>query len=180
MILPDFFRKEAWSFDKPFGPELVEWIKKFTWEKVGDDINSRVLPFLAERGAKKLGIAGTCWGAWVVLHSCCSDKFSCGVSWHPSFQVEAQHGGKEEELAEKVTCPQLILPAGGDQPNVMEDGEVIKILKSKPFGDAVEHKVFKEVAHGYMTRSDLTKEENAKAVKEGMELALAFFAKHLK
>lgn len=61
----------------------------------------------------------------------------------------------------------------------MEDGEIIKILKSK-LGDQCEHKVFKDVAHGYMTRSDLEKEENKAAVKEGMELALAFLAKHLK
>lgn len=62
---------------------------------------------------------------------------------------------------------------------MQEGGEIIKILKEK-FGDAIEHKVFKDVAHGYMTRSDLEKDANKAAVKEGMELAIAFLGKHLK
>lgn len=63
---------------------------------------------------------------------------------------------------------------------MMEDGALIKILKNGPHGSDLEYRHFKDVAHGYMTRSDLEKEENKLAVKEGMELALAFLAKHLK
>lgn len=139
-----------------------------------------MLPYLAEKGVTAIGTVGTCWGAWVVLKACASDKFKCGVSWHPSFQCAGVFGEKEEDIAELVKSPQLIMPAGGDLPNVMKDGEILKILRSKPFGEACEHRFFKDVAHGFMTRGDLEKEETREAVKAGMELALAFLAKHLK
>ena len=111
-ILPDYYRSDKWPADSPIGPELFKWIGGFPWENVQKDINDKVLPYLAEKGVTKIGTTGTCWGAWVVLHACTSDKFSCGVSWHPSFQAEGIFGGKEEEIAKNVQSPQLILPAG--------------------------------------------------------------------
>ena len=113
-ILPDYYRGVKWGADDPIGPDTFKWILDFTWEKVWKDITDKVLPYLAEKGATKIGLTGTCWGAWVVLKACTTDKFACGVSWHPSFQCEKIFGGNEEEVAEKVKAPQIIMPAGGD------------------------------------------------------------------
>ena len=180
VLLPDYYRQDSWPESKPpGGPDTFEWILQFTWEKVEKDIYSKVLPYLMEKGVTTVGTVGTCWGAWVVLKACTSDQFRCGVSWHPSFQCAGVFGEKEEDIAELVKSPQLIMPAGGDLQNVMEDGEILKILRSKPFGEACEHKFFPDVTHGFMTRGDLSKEANREAVKEGMELALAFLDKHM-
>lgn len=180
VILPDLYHGDSWPIDKEIGMETFAWVKNFQIEKVLADLTDRVLPYLAEKGAKKVGISGTCWGAWVVLNASTTGKFSAGVSWHPSFQICGIFGGSEVEVAGKINTPQLVLPAENDQANVMKDGDVTKAMIAAVGEDKVEHKVYAGTAHGYMTRGDLETESVRVAVKDGMERAIAFFGKYLK
>lgn len=74
----------------------------------------------------------------------------CGVNCHPSLRLEPGfYGGTEVAMAEKVTCPQLLLSAGNDPENVREGGEVMKVLAGKDFGGDCECKDFADMEHGW-------------------------------
>lgn len=71
---------------------------------------------------------GFCWGAWVNFHASATDKITCAVSAHPSVQIEQAFGGNEVDLAKKVKCPQVLMPAGGDPDNLKPGSSVGLII----------------------------------------------------
>ena len=64
-----------------------------------------------------------------------------------------------EKIVSTVRCPQLLLPAGNDADMVKEDGEVIKLLREKEFGDDCSVHTYPEMAHGFMCRGDVQRPE---------------------
>ena len=131
-IMPDFFRTHPWFHDQDVSMDIkLGWLVQFQWEAVSSDLFGRVIPYLRSKGVTDLAITGTCWGAWVVFKACVTGKFKCGVSWHPSVHIARHFGENEIDIAKQIHCPQLILPAGNDQPNMMEGGEVIETLRKQ-------------------------------------------------
>lgn len=119
---------------------------------------------------------GFCWGVFPIFKASASGKVHVAVDFHPSLQVTSQ---TPEELAEAVKCPHLIVPGGNDPDFIKEGGSVEKVLKSKPFGDKVVVKTFKDMKHGWVNRGDLSDPTTARDVKAAMELAVDYFNKNL-
>mmetsp|Transcript_20637 Transcript_20637/g.23356 ORF Transcript_20637/g.23356 Transcript_20637/m.23356 type:complete len:255 (-) Transcript_20637:71-835(-) len=179
VILPDFYRGDAWDPETAITMELTTFVQKFAWEKLKVDFDEKLLPHLAEKGIEKVGLVGFCWGAWLNFHAMHNEKFTCGANLHPSIRLENCFGSNEVELAKGVKCPQLVFAASNDPDNVKGDGEVLQVLKAAPFGDKCVFQEFPEVNHGFVTRGDVSTPEVARDVKIAMEGVVAFFKTHL-
>jgi len=177
VVMPDFFRGDNMPDNGDF-TRFGDWIKKFPWSKVEQDLFGKAVPLLEQNGAKSIGILGFCWGSWVVFHASSSDKIHAGVSAHPSVRVAGMLGENELDLSKAIKCPQLIMPAGNDPDNVKKGGAHIEELKKKSFGDKCEVVEFAQ-NHGWVPRGDISDPEVAKGFKDAMDLTIAFFRKHL-
>uniref|UniRef100_A0A2P2I639 Protein AIM2-like n=1 Tax=Hirondellea gigas TaxID=1518452 RepID=A0A2P2I639_9CRUS len=160
--------------------ELLKWMGNYPWaSQIEPPLFKEVIPFLEKNGCTKIGMIGFCWGGWVNFHASASDKITCAVSCHPSVQMEGMFGSNEVELARKIKCPQVLMPAGGDPDNLKPGGEVVKVLEAASFGkDCVFHP-FPEMNHGWVCRGDVSKPEVQRDVKAALEIAINFFGKHL-
>ncbi len=69
----------------------------------------------------------------------------------------------------------MVLTAGSDATNLKEKGELIRILKSKEFGSAVKTVDFPEMAHGWVSRGDITDPVVARDLKIAIDMTLEFF-----
>ena len=90
--------------------------KHSDWSNLKIDIEDRILPFVEEKGIKKLGTVGTCWGSYVVLR-CCGNYpiFKAGASMHPTHTAICNRflnpTISEAQLLLDVKVPQLLMPA---------------------------------------------------------------------
>jgi len=171
VILPDFFRGDSAVKHENFG-----FVQQYTWAKVNKDLTQSIYPYLNQRGIRRIGFIGACWGAYIAMKACASQNINVGISFHPSLKNKPE---TIEELARGVTCPQLILAAGNDPEEVKEGGIVERILKEKEFGEKVKIKTFEDMKHGWMIRGDLEREEVARDVKIAMEMSLDFLKLNL-
>ncbi|CAM6089209.1 unnamed protein product [Calypogeia fissa] len=135
---------------------------------------ARILEKLQTKGFKKIGVAGNCWGAKIIISLLFGDKsVDAAVMQHPSFLT------KEEVGAVKV--PLAILGASIDNitpPATAEEyGEILKA--SPEVGDKYKVRVFPEVTHGFTTRYDLEDDVAHGKACEAHDELLAWFAKYL-
>eukprot|EP00456_Euglypha_rotunda_P043043 TRINITY_DN3362_c0_g1_i12.p1 TRINITY_DN3362_c0_g1~~TRINITY_DN3362_c0_g1_i12.p1 ORF type:complete len:333 (-),score=40.40 TRINITY_DN3362_c0_g1_i12:22-1020(-) len=180
VLMPDFFVKDHWTEQKDWA-KLGEWItqKQYQWPQISKVLES-AFAYFAKAGVSKIGIAGVCWGSWAVLRASATGKVHAGVSFHPSHpKLGPMLGEDQSKLLGAVTCPQLVCPAGNDDPSVKEGGLDHKILSGKPFGSQCVWKEFPEMAHGFVTRGDVSDPKVARDVRAAMDLASSFFKKHL-
>mmetsp|Transcript_32408 Transcript_32408/g.29210 ORF Transcript_32408/g.29210 Transcript_32408/m.29210 type:complete len:250 (+) Transcript_32408:75-824(+) len=178
VILPDFYRGDAWPTEKPIDDSLAKFILAYPWEKVQKDLHDHVYPYLEKQGAKTIGMIGFCWGAWVIFKEAEGDKLTCGVSCHPSIRASNFFGESEIDMTKKVKSPQCLLSAGNDPDNVKDGGEVLKILEEKFPGKCL-FKTYPNSAHGFVCRGDLSNKDTAADVKDAMTNAVEYFKKHL-
>jgi len=155
--------------------ENFGFVQQYTWSKINKDLTQHIYPYLYSKGSKNIGFIGACWGAYVLMKACASDKIKVGVSFHPSLKNKPE---TIEELAKGIKCPQLILAAGNDPEEVKEGGIVERILKEKEFGDKIKVKTFEEMKHGWMIRGDMNDERVARDVKSAMEMSLEYLKAH--
>lgn len=155
--------------------DIMAWIAGFPYEKVGPDMVS-CFKWLEEKGAKRIGVVGFCWGVWAMCKAySCGVSFACGVGAHPSTRLEGMFGGDEQAMMEKVAMPLLLLPAGGDPDNLKEGGPIAEAVK-KQGGLSV---TFPEMAHGWVSRGDLADEAVKRDVEAAMKLAIDFLKEKL-
>ena len=74
-------------------------------------------------------------------------------------------------------CPQLLLPAGNDPPNLKEGGEIVAIVQDK--AGACKTREFPHMSHGWVIRGDATQEDVARDVKEAVGEVTQWFTQHL-
>jgi len=179
VIVPDIARGD-WLEEKDL-PNFAQWIPKFPWDKYQKDLSDLILPFLAKKNKdSSIGLIGFCYGSWYVFKACSSlSKFKCGVNCHPSLQVAGFFGEKEVDIAKAVNCTQLLLPAGNDQENVKEEGEITKILQEKFGAENSYAKTYVNMKHGWVPRADISVKENADGVDDALKTAVDYFNKHL-
>ncbi len=80
---------------------------KWSWEVVSESVQTTA-DMLKERGAKKLGCIGFCWGAWIAMHAGQDPSFCLCGGVHPTLF------GKGAELGEAVQCPVILLSTKGE------------------------------------------------------------------
>merc|ERR1712227_1199158 len=91
-ILPDFFRGQEWPDPIPTWETGLRW----DWE-------FKLLPYLLERGARRVGAVGTCFGSYIVMHTHAEDfgQFMFGgVSLHPGHPMMMDTIGEQNIDAE--------------------------------------------------------------------------------
>jgi len=183
VVLPDLFKGQPLTMDEMHAGKFGEWAARFPFETVLRPILvDDIIPWLKqEKGVTKVGLAGFCFGSWVVFHvSAIAGAVDCGVNFHPSLRLEEMcWQGSTDGLAQNVTCPQLLLSAGNDPESVREGGSVIAILQEKPFGKDCAVKDFPDMAHGWVNRGDLSDANCYRDIGLAIQIAIAFFDKHL-
>mmetsp|Transcript_23918 Transcript_23918/g.54669 ORF Transcript_23918/g.54669 Transcript_23918/m.54669 type:complete len:246 (+) Transcript_23918:65-802(+) len=156
--------------------DLAGWITGFKWEdRVGADI-AKCFKKLQDSGAKQIGVVGFCWGVWAMCKANSEGTpFACGVGPHPSTRLEGMFGRDEQAMMDKVTMPVLIMPAGNDPDNLKEGGDLAKSLETKG-GRTI---TFPDMAHGWVSRGDLSDEAVKRDTEAAMKHMVDFFKEKL-
>ncbi|GIL52735.1 hypothetical protein Vafri_8489 [Volvox africanus] len=165
----DPFRGQPWTLAKfPPKPEhdFMGWLGRVgSWENLEPAIKAAVERLRAE-GATKFGCIGFCWGVSIALRAGQdASTFSGAGGAHPALF------GKDAELAEKVSCPVVLLPAKGDA-----SYEVFqKTLGSRPYGSKCVYQRFDDQTHGFVAaRGDWSKPDVAEAAGKAIHLMTHF------
>lgn len=174
VVMPDYFRGKSQDPTLPGAKDFL--MEETQWPKLKKDIESHVLPWAKEQGAKIFGAIGTCWGSYVVLRISSHPDFKAGVSFHPSHTILMSLMNDDERviLEGLKGTPQLFAPAGNDHENVKPGG-----LAQKYLGDDLTIIEFPEMKHGWTIRGDLKEPGVEAATMKAMKDGLEFFKKHL-
>ncbi len=151
-------------------------------EDVMRDLDTLILPHIQrDSGIEKIGFAGFCFGGYVgYLLSQQPGVLLCCAGIHSSIRIFYMHGSNESEATTKVTCPQMILQAGNDNPAGKPNSEVHEILLTKPFGGQCVLKEFEEMLHGWVLRGDLSNPAVERDVYLAMDMTMDFLTTHVK
>ncbi|KAI3814825.1 hypothetical protein L1987_14470 [Smallanthus sonchifolius] len=165
-VVPDFF------FGDPFIPktQLQDWLKNHP-AMPAVDFAKHVIHALKEKGITKIGAAGFCWGAKVVVELAKDADIQVAALLHPTFVTLDDIKG--------VKVPVAILGAEFDKispPEVVKEFEAA--LQAKP---EVDHfvKIYPGVSHGWTVRyrdEDIT---SGKRAQEAHQDLLDWFGKCL-
>jgi len=82
-------------------------------------------------------------------------------------------------ICEAIRCPQMLLAAREDKPDIKEGGIAERVLSAKPFGSDCVFRTFGEMKHGWVNRGNLEHEAVARDTAEALRLTKDFFRKHL-
>ncbi|GAB2295147.1 hypothetical protein Dimus_029321 [Dionaea muscipula] len=170
VVVPDFFHGD------PFAPENTErpvfvWLKDHGQDKGFEEVKP-IIEALKSKGVSKIGAAGFCWGAKVVVQLGIYEHIQAAVLLHPSFV-------SVDEI-KVVKAPIAVLGAEIDQmspPALVKQFE--EILDSRPEVDGFV-KIFPGVSHGWTVRYDTEDAVAVKYAEEAHKDMLAWFTKHLK
>uniref|UniRef100_A0A2P2MLA6 Carboxymethylenebutenolidase homolog n=1 Tax=Rhizophora mucronata TaxID=61149 RepID=A0A2P2MLA6_RHIMU len=146
VLVPDLFRRDPWTRDRPT-TIFEEWMAKQQPRRVAKDIDTSVEwiadEFMAAGISKKLGIIGFCFGGGRVIEVLSRDqgaRFGVGVSFY---------GTKMDPLiASNVKVPVLLI--SGDSDPLCEVRVLHEIEKSIGNGSRVV--IFKGRGHGFAHR----------------------------
>ncbi|KAL0283793.1 UNVERIFIED_CONTAM: putative AIM2 family protein [Sesamum angustifolium] len=169
-VVPDYFRGDPCDADR-FHQVFPGWIKIHGPEQGFEDTKP-LIEALKSKGITKIGAAGFCWGAKVVVELAKEGYIQAGVLLHPSLiSLEDIQG---------VKVPLSILGAEHDQsspPELVRQFETI--LNAKPEVDAFV-KIFPGVSHGWTVRCSDDDDHAVKSAEEAHGDMLDWFAKYLK
>ncbi|KAF6002509.1 hypothetical protein F1559_003471 [Cyanidiococcus yangmingshanensis] len=192
VVFPDVFRGnhlKVSDMSKLF-EELPGWAKQFDYESnLRQDVVEVILPYLHEKlgfkNNEKIALVGFCWGAFMLFHLAGDTKlpggpFACGVSFHPSVQIEGVFQRDPLQLIDRATCPQLLLPSAGEPDFMKEEGDAIKKLRAKPFGASCGVKTFPNMQHGWVNRGDRSDPQVVRDAQQALQLAVDFMQRHTK
>merc|ERR1712179_16702 len=181
VIMPDFFRGESRDVTSP---DLGEWLKlQSDWlgHRQSDWVET-VLPYARSHGAEIFGVAGTCWGGYMVLRLSSYGEFKAGASFHPatSYVVETLLKQKLYEILDEVQCPQLVLTAGEDSENEKPGGLASRVWNVTPIGPQCEIREFPDMEHGWTTRGDIRQPAVENCARAAFNSLKGFFDNHIR
>ncbi|KAL2906889.1 Endo-1 3 1 4-beta-D-glucanase [Bienertia sinuspersici] len=170
-VVPDFLQGDPFDRENPDRPIQV-WIKDHGPDKGAEDAKL-VIESLKQKGISKIGAAGFCWGAKVVVQLAQSDEYiQAGVFLHPSFVTVDDVKG--------VKVPLAVLGAETDHlspPELVKQFE--EVLNAKPEVDGY-CKIYPGVAHGWTVRYDPADAAAVKPAEEAHQDMLGWFQKYIK
>ncbi|KAK9672051.1 hypothetical protein RND81_12G072700 [Saponaria officinalis] len=170
VVVPDYFHGEPYNPENSERP-LQVWLKDHGPEK-GYEETKPVIESLKQKGISKIGAAGFCWGAKVVVRLAQGDYIQAGVFLHPSFVTVDDIKG--------VKVPLAVLGAENDHlspPTLLTQfGEA---LNAKPEVEGFV-KIFPGVAHGWAVRYNPEDAAALNSAEEAHLEMLAWFLKHIK
>ncbi|CDP20217.1 unnamed protein product [Coffea canephora] len=168
VVVPDFFFGDPLVLEKT---TVDDWLKNHGPDQ-GFEHAKPVIEALKGKGITKVGAAGFCWGAKVVVELAKYAYIHAAVLLHPSFVTLDDIQG--------VKVPISILGAEKDQkwpPELLKKfGEA---LDAKPEVDGFV-KIFPGATHGWTVRYKDEDEKEVKAAAEAHQDTLDWFVKYLK
>jgi len=180
VIIPDFFRGEWRDVE---AEDLAEWIQKQSdWrgQRQAEWVE-KILPYAREQGGQTFGVAGTCWGGYMVARLSSYGEFKAGVSFHPATTFIAENILKEElyEVLDEVGCPQLVLTAGNDHANEKPGGLANKVWGVMSIGPQCQFREYPDMTHGWTTRGDIRDPKVDNCCRAAFNCLKGFFETHL-
>mmetsp|Transcript_3509 Transcript_3509/g.6137 ORF Transcript_3509/g.6137 Transcript_3509/m.6137 type:complete len:252 (-) Transcript_3509:75-830(-) len=177
VLMPDFYRGEAWPIDQfPPSSDLQQTAFN-TWRKgvaaevvVRKDLYEKVLPHLHKSKLNDIGVVGFCWGGY--------QSFLMGADGERFKAVASVHGAWiDDKLCGALQVPVYYAPAKGDT-----DVKVVKkVLDAKPFGKQCRYDAFADQEHGFCAaRGDWKNTATKKAKEKVLKELCDFFNKNLK
>ena len=170
VVMPDFFRGGG---HEPGSYDFIGTVNKYPIEGIQKDLDN-TMDWCRSQGAEKFSYIGFCYGTWVAFKTI-TDKFFCGVNYHPSNQLEAFLGGDDEGLVKNVKANMLFVPAKEDKDYTREGGSYLKDLHERGFSDSYSVD-YPDMNHGFVVRGDMKDENVAKRVIEALEEGRKFLA----
>ncbi|KAG4429180.1 hypothetical protein IFR05_015334 [Cadophora sp. M221] len=176
-LIPDLFNSDSLSLNRPDGFDLMSWLTKgsdgknpHTFKAV-DPIVEKSIKYLQEKGYKKIGAVGYCFGAKYVARFMASGKgISVGFVAHPSFV--------EENELRAIQGPFSIAAAETDSIFPTEKrhrSEEILLETKQPY----QINLYSGVVHGFSVRCDLSKKIEKYAKEQAFLQAVTWFDEHL-
>ncbi|CAN6346923.1 unnamed protein product [Urochloa humidicola] len=168
VVVPDFLHGDPYDPSNPNNPGM--WLQSHNPQKAFEEAKP-VISAIKEKGVSKIGAAGYCWGAKVVVELAKVLEIQAAVLLHPSLLTV-------DDIKE-VKCPISILGAEIDKsspPELLKQfGQVLSA------NSGIDHtvKIFPGVAHGWAVRYS---EEDAAAVasaEEALQDMSHWFKKYL-
>jgi Dienelactone hydrolase family len=161
-------------------------LRKFPWESSGKLLfTEQLLPLLKSKGVAGFAMMGLCYGSWMIMKACNDpdivDHVTCGIHFHPSVELVEKKGFGRDDIALCSNCskPQMIHATKDESDNWKPNGAAHKALQENGKVADVEFTIApSSQSHGFMTRVDVSVDENKAAVKEGIDKAVAFLKKH--
>ena len=205
VLLPNFFHNDGSDHTKPLEGWRAAWyvakrILYFDWSEsrrarivpwpwlmyplfrtpttyVEPALRDKLLPYLLEKGPRRIGVLGFCWGGWMALHAAKYPEVSAAIAMHPSMNMEAFHGGTAHSVYEAIQSPSMCLAAGDDLQEVKPGGELAQVLATHSVqAQLVE---FPDMNHGWVPRGKAEDPKIAEAVTSAMRQAVDFLRCHL-
>jgi len=176
-VIPDLFNGDPMSLNRPEGFDLMAWLTKgtggnnpHTFEAV-DPIVEKSIKWLQEKGYKKIGAVGYCFGAKYVVRFMPKGKgIDVGFVAHPSFVEEAELAAISGPLSIAAAETDQIFPA-----EKRHKSETILIETKQPY----QINLFSGVEHGFSVRCDLSVKVQKFAKEQAFLQAVAWFNEHL-
>merc|ERR1712118_324138 len=172
VVMPDFFRGEDvlqkyGSFPPPGGvPAVVEWFNsRAPFDKVIEEIDSIVIPYLKEQGAcKAIGGVGFCWGGNVCIQGARKLKdLKAIAALHSNIQTK-------EDVAD-LDVP-IALFQSGDDPKAASH---VETLKDKPFYAKCVARDYPDMFHGWSLRADMSDAKYSAQANDVIQRTCDFF-----
>lgn len=178
VVLPDFFRGDAW----PAGTELSaekfqKWLAKHPRDRVLPEAKA-VVEEIAKKFSKTplpVSAVGFCWGALyaTLLAGGPNPSVASAALLHPSLLTLKEF--------KEVEAPVLVLFTADDQ-QVSDEfrAEIVEVLdaKSEEKKPATAHHYYSDQAHGFSLRGDDTDEKVAAAAGDAFERTAAWLREH--
>ncbi|KDQ54839.1 hypothetical protein JAAARDRAFT_134659 [Jaapia argillacea MUCL 33604] len=174
VLMPDFFHGEEWPASKY--PPKDDKEKRELQEFFGGPANPsnsvtgliQVAKSLKSDGVKAVGAFGFCWGGKVTIlaGSQTSTPLDAVAAVHPAMLSSSDVNSLEVPLG---------LYPSKDEP-IEEYNRMLEIVAKKPFASKNDHKLYKNMFHGFAAaRANLDEPENKKAFEDLYATLIKYF-----
>ncbi|KAI0878659.1 dienelactone hydrolase [Hypoxylon argillaceum] len=171
-LVIDLFNGDPVSLNPPEGFEIFTWLEKgsdgnnpHTKEFVDPIVIDAIKWLQTEKGIKKLGAVGYCFGAkFVARHF--GSGISVGFMAHPSFVEEDEFRGFKGPLSIAAAETDTIFPSEKRH----RSEEILKEI-----GQPYQINLYSGVVHGFAVRGDVTKKDQKFAKEQAFYQAVQWF-----
>ncbi|KAI1821464.1 dienelactone hydrolase [Xylaria intraflava] len=171
-LIVDLFNGDPAPLNPPEGFQIFSWLEKgtngdnpHTKEQVDPIVVESIKWLQTEKGIKKLGAVGYCFGAkYVARHF--QDGINVGFMAHPSFVDEDEFRGFKGPISIAAAETDTIFPA--DKRHRSEE-----ILKEG--GQPYQINLYSGVVHGFAVRGDMSKKDQKYAKEQAFIQAVQWF-----
>jgi len=142
-------------------------------------IATAVIKHITDFGINKIGVIGFCWGTWLAIKMAQTfpNLIKAFGGPHPSHPpiLAAFEEDSSSVLKSLSKIPMIILTAGDDKPEA-KPGAANQIAHNNSDDVFFE---YKEMAHGWVSRGDIKKDNIQRDFDDAMQKFVAFYGKHV-